>query len=262
MDNQFQANQPLQPQQPYQPVNQAPPVTSAPKKSAKKPVLVTLLVIILLAGAAYGVYYWQHQKVSNEDTQVKTLQAQIINLNVQVGNLNKQIKALKVTTSTNSTTKNSYVGWDSYTLKNEKATFKYPSTWKLTDTSTTTSDDVSLAGPSNFQMTIETVSAAHTTPATTTQILGSTPVTFLTKNGYIDYLSTNNDAKVEQIYLSQSATNYLDSFASKSGGSTATTGGNFNINAQYTTKTGETLIAAKADANYNDAIGVIESMTY
>jgi flagellar basal body-associated protein FliL len=97
MDNQPTDPQLTQSQLPPQPVAPAPVVQApvvSPKRS-KKGLLVTLLVILLLAGVGGGVYYWQHQKVSD-------LEATVTRLNTEVAGLNGQLKTSKTTAAKDS----------------------------------------------------------------------------------------------------------------------------------------------------------------
>lgn len=54
------------------------------------PLLVILLVVIWIA-ALFGVYGWQHKKVTDLNNQVAGLNSQISSLNVQVANLSKKL---------------------------------------------------------------------------------------------------------------------------------------------------------------------------
>lgn len=61
--------------------------------------LWVILIIILLAGGGYSVYYWQHQKVTDGQTQLTTAENYINNLNNQVVLLQKQVKASGVSSA-------------------------------------------------------------------------------------------------------------------------------------------------------------------
>ncbi len=78
------------------------PITPVPQKSGGKGkgVLKVLLVLVLIAGAAYGVYYWQNQKV-------KSANAQVQQLNSQVSDLNKQVADAKAAASKSSSSSSS-----------------------------------------------------------------------------------------------------------------------------------------------------------
>jgi cytoskeletal protein RodZ len=102
--------QPLQQfQQPT--VSQAQQTTAPKPKRSKLPLLLTLLAIILIAGVGYGVYSWQHSKVTDLNAQMKSLHSQsttqastITDLNNKVSTLSKAATQSKSTTSSTSTT--------------------------------------------------------------------------------------------------------------------------------------------------------------
>ena len=103
--------------QPAQPI-----VTSSPRptpqplptksKSALTRVLVMILVIVLIAGIGYGVYAWQHSKVTKLNTQVTALTSQSSAQTIKITSLNKQLstdsqalsRSSKPTTPTTSNT--------------------------------------------------------------------------------------------------------------------------------------------------------------
>ena len=102
MDDQFTPSAPDQPgivpspfqssMEPVMPPNPEAPVASItnqnPKtKRSKKPLIISILVIILVAGAGYGVYAWQHKKVNDQNSQITSLQGQVSDLNNQVSSL-------------------------------------------------------------------------------------------------------------------------------------------------------------------------------
>jgi outer membrane murein-binding lipoprotein Lpp len=69
-----------------------PPVTVNKAKHSKKPLLFTLLAIILIAAAAYGGYYWEHTKVAKLNSDVSILNTKVIALTGQVANLQAAAK--------------------------------------------------------------------------------------------------------------------------------------------------------------------------
>jgi hypothetical protein len=100
MDNQF-ASQPAQIQTSQQPVaNQPQPLPSASRRSTKLP-LLTLVFVVLFAGAVYGVYAWQHSKVTELNAQALSSKSQSATQANKIADLNKQISASsKAATST------------------------------------------------------------------------------------------------------------------------------------------------------------------
>jgi hypothetical protein len=75
----------MEPNQPSQtqPVFQTQPTPVKPKRS--KTWLLVLLLVLLAAGACYGVYYWQNQ-------QLKDSQQALSAANAEVDSLNKKLK--------------------------------------------------------------------------------------------------------------------------------------------------------------------------
>lgn len=55
-----------QPSQPSQQLTQEP-------KSKKKPIIISLIILVLLAGTGYAVYAWQQSRVNELEAEVKTL---------------------------------------------------------------------------------------------------------------------------------------------------------------------------------------------
>ncbi len=99
MDN--QTTQPIVTQSPpQQPVSQ-PPISS---KSKLKPLLLTLLALVVLVVVGYGVYSWQHKKVSDADTKVTSLQSQISSLQSQVNKLSKSARSTTSSPASSSST--------------------------------------------------------------------------------------------------------------------------------------------------------------
>lgn len=71
------------------------PVTSGKvKRGGKgKKVLLFLLILILLGGVGYGVYYWQHQQVDTLAKQNQGLTAEVAALKTEVVNLKEESAA-------------------------------------------------------------------------------------------------------------------------------------------------------------------------
>ena len=49
-----------------------------------KPLVFIVIAIILIAGAAYGTYYWQHKNVNDRDVQINKLDHQVVSLQQQI----------------------------------------------------------------------------------------------------------------------------------------------------------------------------------
>ncbi len=104
-----------------------------PRTGRGKKVGIFLLVIVLIAGAAGGVYFWQQQQAKK---QAAELQSQINDLKTQVAVAEKKAKEVE-STNTDETK-----DWKSYTMKVEKLNIKYPSSWKIDEAKSGTSDGV------------------------------------------------------------------------------------------------------------------------
>jgi len=151
-----------------------------------------VLVIIILVGAVGYLVYKNHQDTKNTST---------------------SISKSKVVSPVKTTTTDPYTGWDSYTLKNENASFKYPSNWLLTDSSNNGQDMVELNAPDSFYLNLDTVNLGHPSVDYPTSIVLSTPLTFVGQNGYINYFSatTSSTSSTIDAELSMNSTSIFDS---------------------------------------------------
>jgi hypothetical protein len=249
----------------YQPVT--PPTAHTPK--AKRgilknkwviPVASVLVALIAIGLTGYLTYSSQHKKVVNLD-------GQIVVFNQHISDQQEQITLLQETVPTLTPTSTAYSGWTTYTLKYENLTFKYPKTWKLVDTSTNGSDNVSITSLNNFVITINTGAALPAIAGNSSKIVGVTPIDFAGKFGYFDFVSTANDGLVEEATLSQSPTNALQPFSSKAVGEHPGTPGDFNVVAAYSSSgansaVSESLTNTNKDASYQTAELLIDSMAY
>jgi hypothetical protein len=176
------------------------------------------------------------------------------------------------TTKTSTTTQapNPYAGWNTYTLKQEKLTFKYPSSWTLKDMSDSNNDFEVLTGSNNFQMTIGAgadVSAVGF-PYGGSSVVQADPITFAGQSGYIDLWTDDGSgsSSIYSMWLSQSSTQAHDFFPSKNiteNASNSYVVALMDYKAPNATSfTNEPLSYVENDANYKDAKLIISSMTY
>jgi hypothetical protein len=98
-------------------------------------VVEVLLVLIFVALVVLiGLYVMHNHKTSNS------------------GKINNTVTANTTKLNSPSKTVDPYIGWKTYTSTTEKASFKYPSTWTVTDTAgrfgDTSADSVDLKSPS------------------------------------------------------------------------------------------------------------------
>lgn len=151
-----------------------------------------ILAVIAIAGIAYSVYAWQQNQKLSDDVTAK---------NKQIADLQKQETSSSSSTSSEgstSTTQQSdpYAGWQSATLKYEKISLKYPSTWKLTNVSTPygtnnvmTSpgiDVATLTSPTGLMITISTGAHDVSSPYSSTPQY-TTPIATLGGNYYLGF---------------------------------------------------------------------------
>jgi hypothetical protein len=105
------------------------------QKQPGKIALQVFALALLLSIVAYGVYAWQNSRVAKLETQVENL----------AKNSDKNKDAAT----------DPYAGWKSYTTKNEKITFKYPSNYRL-KTEDSGSNGISYPGMDVVQLTSPT----------------------------------------------------------------------------------------------------------
>lgn len=166
-------------------------------------------------------------------------------------------------TSTNGTV-DQYAGWKSYTLTYEKISFKYPSSWTITDTSANKSDTVQLTGANGYIYTITTGGLGHPSSDFSGNVLYNEPITFAHQQAYLDFLGpTSTGTDVQQVSLSKSTTNGLDTFTSNTPGENPSpnTGGNIQV-LMGKTSGYASLTALKQSTDYSQFKLWIESMTY
>lgn len=125
MDN--QTTQPIVTQPQSQQLTSQPPNS----KSKLKPLLFSLLALIVLAAVGYGVYSWQHKKVSDADTKVSSLQSQLSSLQDQVNKLSQATKSLSTSNASSTQSSDPTAAWTSFTSADGKFSLKYPSSWVL-----------------------------------------------------------------------------------------------------------------------------------
>ncbi len=130
MDN--QTTQPIftQSTAPQQPVMQQRPKS----KNNLKPLLFSILALVVLAAVGYGVYYWQHKQVSDDNTKVSSLQSQVSSLQAQINKLSQAAKPSSK--SSTSSTQPSATALTSFTSKDGKFSLQYPSSWLVTPSCT------------------------------------------------------------------------------------------------------------------------------
>ncbi len=159
---------------------------------------------------------------------------------------------------------NSYNGWKTYSLKNDKLTFKYPSDWILKDsTSSDNGDEVIMTDNNGFSVEINNTDTGHPSLDYKPKILGYDAVIFLGQSANIDYASGSNvDNLVHQSYLSKSISDVFDTFPTKN----LPSAGNMQLISFYVDKSGQiigkSLSDTKSDINNKNVQLVVKSMSY
>ena len=110
-------------------------------------------------------------------------------------NHHKTVTSTQATTSTKNsiTTTNLYSGWNSYTLKYEKLSFKYPTSWIPTDTSANGVDNVTFTSSDTFTFSIEDADVPGGDPI---QLVSTKPISvdFVGAKDYIVFSNPSTPA--------------------------------------------------------------------
>lgn len=173
-------------------------------------------------------------------------------------------------------TPSSYDGWQSVTLKYEKATFKYPSTWKLTNTSTAHSsqdavmpgyDKATIVSPTSLTVTIDTgVSGIGDGPYGGT-VLSSAPIATLGGNYYLGFGNVDPGSPNSVNGGTIGTTSDRTATWPSSKNISSVNGKAFNVvSVGYFDAAGNAIAkpvsAFQSDASYNDALLIIKSLSY
>ena len=127
MDN----NQTTQPTiSPPMPPQQPAMLPTTGSQSKLKPLMLSLLAVILLGAVGFGVYSWQHKKLSDANAKVSSLQSQVSSLQSQVNKLSQTTKSSS--TSSTSSSQSNIPALTSFTSKDGKFSLQYPSSWVVT----------------------------------------------------------------------------------------------------------------------------------
>jgi hypothetical protein len=139
---------------------------------------IALAAVLIVGGGAY-VYHKNHTTKDSTDKTVST-------------------KASTQTSKSN--TPNPYAGWDSYTTKYDKLSFKYPTNWTLTDNSTTDDtdvtpgqDSVTLTSGDSLQVVIGTGGTDYLGGNPNTKVLSAIPVSMLGGTHYLVFGTSSSD---------------------------------------------------------------------
>ncbi|MEZ0111669.1 hypothetical protein ABH920_005687 [Catenulispora sp. EB89] len=252
------------------------PLTHNPLKhdgaaGRQKSLLITsaiVLGVIAVAAIAFSVYAWQQNRQLSSDVTAK---------NNQIAELQKQAAPAKTTPTTTPTT-DPYAGWQSATLKYEKASFKYPSTWTLTNSSTPGGtadipatpgiDYAKLVSPTGLTLSIDTGDGGANGGAYFGTVLSATPISTLGGNYYLGFgsggASGSNVTAAGSVGTAPTSSAALPpskNVTDKSGAPLYDV-----ISMLYSsasgTPTSKPVSAFQSDASYNDALLIIKSLSY
>lgn len=224
-----------------------------------------VLAVIAVAGIAYSVYAWQQNQKLTSDVTAK---------NNQIATLQKQQTSPMKTTPP----ADPYAGWQSAMLKYEKAMFKYPSTWTLTNSSTPGGtvgipstpgiDSVKLVSPTGLTLVIDTGDGGANGGAYFGNILSTTPITTLGSNYYLGFGSggasssnVTNSGSIGTTPASNAAMPISKNITDKSGAPL------YDVISMFYLDTSGNAIskpvsAFQSDSSYTDALLVIKSLSY
>lgn len=228
------------------------------------------LALVAVASIAFSVYAWQQNRQLTADLATK---------NNQIADLQKQ-KSGQTTPAPSATTTpatDPYTGWKSATLKYEKATFKYPSTWTVTNVSTpngTTgnitpgSDQITLTSTTGLTLKFSTgVSGIGGGPYFGT-VLSTTPIATLGGNYYLGFGTNGADSHSTSAsagHIGTASTSQANFISSKN--VTSTGGQAYDvISLAYFDASGSAIdkpvSAFQSDTSYSDALLIIKPLSY
>lgn len=238
--------------------NEIKPESANNRRKTLKIIGIVVAAVIVVAGAVYSVYAWQQGQQAQSNTS---------DANTQTAP--KEEEATPTPTPAPST--NPYEGWLSDTLKYEKVTFKYPSTWNLTNTSTPYSenypvtpgfDKATLVSPTGLTLTVSTGVYGIGGAPFYGKILSVTPIETLGGSYFLGFGTGGGDPNSDVAYSGMVATTSsggrwpASKNISVSGGTPIN-----NISLSYADD-GKPVSVFQNDASYNDALLIIKSLGY
>jgi len=234
-------------------------------------VVEVLLIVVIIGILGFTGWFVYHSK-----------QAADKNLTVSNSTVPTYKKQVKATTSP--TVSNPYAGWETATLKYEKLSFKYPSSWQISNTSTPASatetvspgtDQAILTSPTGLEVAINTGGTGIGASDGIDSVQpGSQMIHTLGGTYYLDYYTNLQDstsstaaqaACLDKTATVKSGAPYIPSqnitYTSVSGVSNEPAVD--LVCMQYKKSVPEKTISTfEKDASYNDAKLIIESLTY
>lgn len=240
-----------------------------PNKRRKTLIIISIAAaaVVLIAGIGYAIYAWQQSQQPKQT-------AQSTNNSTSSQTTTKDEE--KTTPSTTPAT-DPYAGWLSASLKYEKVSFKYPSTWKLTNTSTPHSesdavtpgyDKATLVSPTGLTLTVSTGVYGIGGGPYGNHVFTTTPITTLGGSYYLGFGTYQDDSNLVSkgtVGTKQDKTASMP--LSKNISVTSSDTRPFNaISMAYYDAAGNAIEKQVSDfqndASYNDTLLIIKSLTY
>jgi len=234
--------------------------------------LLIALAVIVVIGVVGGIVYHQDHKTKPTSTSSTT-----------------QTQTSKNSNSSKAATPpaDPYAGWQTASLKYEQATFKYPSSWQISNTSkdeagtggtaTPGADSVTLTSPTGLMININTGQAYTVDDSGMANVLsGAQPIQTLGGTYYLDFYNFTDstsptDAAGACLDKSATTSNEAPYITSKNIMLANVAGANASpaadtICIQYQNAQGslvpKPVSTFEQDASYNDAKLIIESLSY
>ena len=211
-------------------------------------VILAVLLVVAIGAAGYFAYKDHHSKAVNPQSTSSTATSG-----------SKQAATTKAPP-------NPYAGWNSYTLKDVKVSFKYPTDFVLNDQTGSSSqpsgsDAVTLSKSDGF--TVSIITGVGNSAGVNDTVFDAQPVSALGQNLYLDYYGTTSGVVDSVALASDNACRvcYVPSQGLTSAqinngdvaGSVAVVASHFPNSA---------LAVLKASADMSEATLIVQSMTY
>jgi hypothetical protein len=218
-------------------------------------ILAIIVVLIAAGGTSTYVYHRDHK--------AKT-----------VASTSSTSKGISPSTSSVTTTKpNPYAGWKPYTLKNEKLTFRHPSSWQVSNTTApaSTQDSLTLTAAAGFTFNIldgvsnggDAMNMATNAPVSVTYAGQPDYLVFTYGTGSVGQGSSDGLINGAMLLTNPSDQSSLplDKYAVSPNDTTGAANAKY-ILISSSTKIQLTLVQAQSSSDYKTAVLIIESMHY
>lgn len=217
--------------------------------------------VVVVAGIGFSIYAWQQSQQPKPSAENKSAQT--------------TPKEEEKTTPSTTPSADPYAGWLSATLQYEKVTLKYPSTWKLTNTSTPYNenypvtpgyDKAKLVSPTGLTVTIDTGVSGIGGGPYGNRVFSATPIATLGGSYYLGFGAYGSESDL--VLKGTIGTTSDKSAVWPSSKNISSLNGETinNISMAYYDTSGNAIEKQvsdfRNDASYNDALMIIKSLTY